>query len=103
MRIIKEDFILSTQETQDGLRSNFTRILEAHSFETGKDEDVKLRNANKMLNEINMLQQFQYTIDETGEKIEQEFENTKEILEQKIYSSYATVFQNSDLFSQFIV
>ena len=56
-----------------------------------------------MLNEINMLQQFQYTIDETGEKIEQEFENTKEILEQKIYSSYATVFQNSDLFSQFIV
>jgi len=54
-----------------------------------------------MLNEINQLQQFQYTIDETGDKIEQEFETTKEILEQRIYSTYSSIFQKSDLFSQY--
>ena len=101
MRIIKDDFIISTEEAREKLSNNFIQILNSHQFETGKDESTKLRNANKMLNEINKLQNFQYEIDETGSRIEQEFENTKEILEQKIYSTYSTVFIKSDLFSQY--
>ncbi|CAI2376917.1 unnamed protein product [Moneuplotes crassus] len=100
---LKEEFLCSTSETQKSLKNSFMGIIESHTFESGKDSDTKLRNANKMLNEINQLQHFHYTIDETANKIEKEFETIKEIMEQKIYTAYGNAFQSSDLFSQFII
>lgn len=75
------------------------KIFETHILRSGKDEGTKLSNTNTMLNEVNKLQQFEDTINETQRDIEQEFETTKEIMEDKIYTSYASILQNSDLFS----
>lgn len=98
---LQNDFINSTEETRSNLYDNFIKIFSSHELELGKDSQTKLSNTNKMLNEINKLQDFQYSIDETEKSIEQEFDTIKEILEQKIYNSYSEIIQESELFSQF--
>jgi hypothetical protein len=99
---LKDDFCAFTEAERNKLFDSLNKIFDSHKLDAGKDNLSKLNNSNVMLNEINKLEPFVYEIDETQKNIEQEYETTKEILEQKIHSTYSSVFQESDLFSQWV-